>query len=146
MTAAPRVGGMRFGVLVGFTAWTVVLGAICVGIGRTQYLGPVVVPVWLSSLGLGLLVLCAIEPAVAGAPPPRARLPRVLGAVCVGVGLLLLLADGLVVPMLEGDRALGDAVRASGGVLAVPRPLPTLALVAGCALLAHALRRPRPAP
>ena len=138
--------GARFGVLVGFTSWAVVLGAICIGTGRTQYLWPVILPVLLASLGLGLLALCAIEPALPGAPPPRDRVRRVLGAVGVGIGLLLLLADGLVVPMLEADRALGDVVRSSGGVLGVPRWSATLALVAGCALLARSLWRPREQP
>lgn len=132
--------GMRVGVLLGYTSWILVLTAICLATGRTQYLLPVCLPMLLASLALGLLLIALVEPAArAGGPLPPGFALRLQGAIWSSIGLLTLLAEAFVVPMLA-DRALADAVRSTGGVLEVPRWIPTLALACGCALLLAGLR------
>ncbi len=143
----PRVGkggraGARLGVLFGCTSWVLVLGLMCVVNGRSEALLAVVVPMLLASLGLGLLLLHSFEPLFAAAPPPRpATGLHFAGGLLVVVGVLLLLAEAFVVPLLESDRSLADVVRSSGGVMAVPREVTTGLLLVGCVLLAWPLRR-----
>jgi hypothetical protein len=138
--------GVRFGVLVGSTAWIVVLGVLCAATGRTEYLLPVVLPLLLASLGLGLLALAGIEPLsrVPRLQQTSCRTPIVLGAIFVLGGVLLLLAEGFVMPVLATDPVLADVVRATGGVLEMPRWVAGGALAAGVAALIVGLRRTPP--
>lgn len=143
----PRIGkgsraGAYFGVLFGCTSWVLVLGLMCLVHGRLDGLLPVVVPMLLASLGLGLLLLHSFEPLFVAAPQPRSATGlHFTGGLLVVVGVLLLLAEAFVLPLLESDRSLADLVRRSGGVLSVPREVPTGLLLAGCVLLAWPVRR-----
>ena len=138
--------GARFGVLVGCSAWIVVLGVICAATGRSEHLLPVILPLLLASLGLGLLVLVAMEPLLLLPPEvqERCRVLIVLGGVWAVCGILLLLAEGFVVPVLEGDQDLAATVRATGGVLSLPRWIAVLLLALGVAQLVAGLRRLTP--
>jgi hypothetical protein len=133
--------GMRIGALVGMTSWTVALGVIFACTGHADVLLQVVLPLLLASLGLGLLVLALAELA---ADDPRLlpiRALLVLGATWVAVGILLLLGDAFVSPLLERDETLASITRMTGGVARLPRWSAVAALAFGCASLAFALRR-----
>jgi hypothetical protein len=135
--------GMRFGVLVGCSTWIIVLGVICAATGRTEYLLPVVVPLLLASFGLGLLVLAGAEPLLALPAEHRARyfLPILMGSIGVVGGVLCLLAEGFVVPVLQDDHGLGEIVRSTGGVLDLPRWVAVALLAMGVSALTFGLRR-----
>ncbi len=135
--------GMRIGVLIGCTAWILLLSAICAATGRAQYLLPVCLPLLLASLGLGLLVLAIVEPMARAAPGPRPPgfQSLVLGATWISVGMLALLVETMVAPMLAADRTLAEVVRGSGGVLALPRWLASAFLAGGCGAVAVGLRK-----
>lgn len=144
VTAPPRAHRlvMRIGVLAGFTSWILVLGLVCIATGRSQYLAPVVLPVLLASLALGLMALAAFEARLPAPGSPRTAFGAlVAGVTLASVGVLLLLAEAFVVPVLAADRALGDFVRENGGVLSLPREFALVLLLAGCALLVAALAR-----
>jgi hypothetical protein len=74
----------------------------------------------------------------------RCRVWIVLGGVWTVCGLLLLLAEGFVVPVLEGDEVLAGVVRDTGGVLSLPRWIAVLLLALGVTMLVAALRRLTP--
>ena len=131
--------GARIGMFVGSTAWIVGLTILCLATGRTQYLLPVCLPLFLAAVGLSLLALLAVEPR--GDTPPPADSTTVLGAVWVVLGVLLLLANAMVTPLLEREEALGNAVRDSGGVSSMPNWIAIAGLFFGCVLLARRLRR-----
>jgi hypothetical protein len=137
--ASPAIGrGAACGVLIGTTAWVLALGAVCLVAGRADLVLDLVVPTLLASCGLGLLILAALQTAV-----PAARPLLVTGAVAVAGGILLLLIEGLVAPEFEADERLGDAVRATGGVIRLPRWVAGVLLGAGVVLLALGLARGR---
>jgi hypothetical protein len=133
--------GMRIGALVGFTSWIVVLGAICACTGRGDVLLPIVLPLLLASLGLGLLVLVIVELAAADPRLQPLRATLVLGATWIAVGVLLLLGDAFVGPLLEQDAALARITQLTGGVARLPRWGAVLALTFGCVSLGVSLRR-----
>jgi hypothetical protein len=133
--------GMRIGVLCGTTSWIAVLGAMCACTGRADVLLPVVLPLLLGSLGLGLLILVVAEPAAEDPRLQPLRAPLVLGATCVAVGILLLLCDAFVSPLLERDETLASITRLTGGVARVSRWFAVAALAIGCGSLSVALRR-----
>lgn len=157
MTATPPIGpqapgsrtgshtGMRIGVLAGSTSWIVILGLVCLCTGRFAVLLPIVLPLLLASLGIGLLVVLLAELAAAEPRWQSLRGPLVLGAACTSTGLLLLLIDAWVSPMLEGDPGLAGFTRMTGGVARLPRWLAAAALALGCTALLVALRRRRDA-
>jgi len=132
---------MRIGVLVGTTSWIVVLGAVLACTGRADALLPVVLPLLLASFALGLLVLALAELAAADPRFLPLRTPLVLGATSVAVGILLLLGEAFVAPLMEQDSRLADLTAAVGGVARLPRWIAALWLALGCASLAAALRR-----
>lgn len=130
---------MRIGVTVGFTAWILVLGGLMLANGRADALLPVVLPLFLTSLGLALLTLVAVESTMPDSVPAT-RFPVGFGATALSCGVLLLLVDGFIVPIVDADPVLGSQVRSAGGVVAIPPFVTDLLLALGCALLAHALR------
>lgn len=137
------LAGARFGVLVGSTAWAVLLGIVCAATGRCALLLPVVLPLLLASLGAALLVLVPIELLHRGpvADAGRVRVPLVLGGVGVLCGMLVLLAESTLAPVFAADPDLAAGIRSTGGVLALPRWLSGGMLLLGIAGLAVALRR-----
>ena len=141
----PRIslGGGRFGTLIGCTAWVVMLAVLCLAQGRFELLLSVVLPLLLASWGVAVLVLMPIE--VLYAPsrvePERLRVPMVLGATALACGLLLLLANAVLVPELANDEALAGSIRSTGGVLSFPRWVPTLMLLIGAVTMTVVQRR-----
>lgn len=133
--------GARFGVLIGCVFWVLPLAALFLAKGRTDLLLPVALPMLLASLALGLLAGVLLLTLGGRMAPAAMRLPLVLGTVAVLCGLLLLLADGFVVPVLQADRELAAAVRKAGGILELPRWLACAFLVAGSGALGPAIRR-----
>lgn len=133
--------GAAVGILVGCTAWALAFGALVVANGRWQLVVECVLPVVLGSFAVGLFVLACFQWKLA-LPPDRAGAGLLVpGAVVCAMGLLLVLADGYVTPVLEADSRLADFVRSTGGVVALPIPLALAALAAGGSMLAIALRR-----
>src|SRR5262249_62094343 len=94
-----------------------------------------------ASRGLGLRVL--VGGALAAADPRilPLRALLVLGATWIAVGVLLLLGDAFVSPLLEQDATLARITQMTGGVARLPRWGAVLALTAGCLMLGVALRR-----
>lgn len=135
-----QLGPARAGIIVGFTSWAVVSGVIATSTGHVDYLWPAVVPALLASLGFALVALHAIEPAMPGAPPAAGFGLRVAGCLCVGMGTLFLLAEALMAPLLQ-EVGFAEAVRATGGVLVLPREVSMALLAIGCVILGRALRR-----
>ncbi|MGE3173694.1 MAG: hypothetical protein AB7O97_13805 [Planctomycetota bacterium] len=134
--------GARFGVLFGCSAWMLMLGFVCLVNGRADALLPVVLPMLLASLALGMLVLAAFEPVMALPVQAQAKLrfPLVFGGLMAVTGILLLLAEAFVTPVLRGDPALAQIVHDTGGVFALPRWLSCVLLAAGIGVMAMGLR------
>lgn len=130
---------MRIGVTVGFTAWILALGGLMLANGHADALLPVILPLFMASLGLALLTLVAVEASMPGSAPAP-RFPVALGATALSCGVLLLLVAGFIVPIVDADPALGSQVRSAGGIIAIPPFVTDLLLALGCVLLAGALR------
>ncbi len=139
-TPAPRTvsRGAIWGTLIGCCAWTLPLAGLCLVHGRTDALLDVVLPMLLASLGLGGLLVAV---SVLAQRDRQLFLVLLFGGLGVALGILLLLVEAFVGPLLNEDPRLAGSVRASGGVLAVPRVVPLALLAAGATTLAVGVRR-----
>ena len=142
--SSPRgLRGATIGTLIGCSAWVVALAVVCLANGRTDALVPVVLPMLLASLGLGMLVMASLQ-LVRSLPvtvQAAARGTLFFGGLCVVLGVLLLLVEGFVTPLLSADPSLTHNVRAVGGLLTLPRAVPIALLIAGVALSMIGVRR-----
>lgn len=130
--------GVAIGAFVGGTAWCVALAIAFVAVGRKDLLVPVVLPLLLASSSLVSLLLVAIRSLdLQGGE----RVVLILGAVAAIVGVLLLLVEAWVSPVLESDAGLQRFIASTGGVTRVPRWVATALLGVGAALLLRAVLR-----
>lgn len=139
-TPAPRSvsRGAIWGTLIGCCAWTLPLGGLCLVHGRVDALLDVVLPMLLASLGLGGLLVAV---SVLARHDRQLLFVLLFGGLGVALGILLLLCEAFVGPLLEEDPRIAASVRTSGGVLAVPRAIPLVLLAAGAVTLAVGVRR-----
>lgn len=138
--------GARIGIVVGCCSWSLALTVLCVATGRFDALLPVAAPALLASVGVSLLLLLVVELSARvlmrceSEVDARTRTGITMGACWIACGLLALVAEALVVPLLAADPALADSARASGGVMSLPRWIPMALLAIGSWLVFRALR------
>jgi hypothetical protein len=133
--------GAKIGIFLGCSSWAIAFSVLAASTGRVEVLVDCALPVLLSSAVVALLLLALLQwkASLPAGTPGGELLP--MGGIWSALGLLLVLADGFVTPVLEADSRLADTVRASGGVLRLPIWVALAALTTGGALLAVALRR-----
>lgn len=138
----PRLSrGAAFGILFGGSFWALAFAILVLTEGSWLLLLECGLPVWLAAVAVSLLLLALLQwktSLPAGCDGGQLLL---MGGLWTALGLMLVLADGYVTPVLESNTRLAEAVLGTGGVLRLPIHLALAALVAGCTMLAIALRR-----
>ncbi len=130
--------------MLGATAWVVALLVGCLVTDSHDLLLPVVLPLGLASLGLGMLLLVSLEgaaPAAAGSGNRGVPGTVCAGAVSIVIGLLLLLVHLMLIPAFQTHDRLAAFVRDLGGIIELPDWIGTAVLGAGCVVLAFGMRR-----
>jgi len=139
MTAPGRLGA-RVGALVGFLGWLIGLAAVCVGTGETWVLKEVAFPGLAVSLGAAAIVIVTVEIARRALPPGEVRL-LLLGEILFFVGLLILLTNHWIAPLIDRAPDLRAAIARLGGVYRTGDLLPAALMAAGACLVAIVLGR-----
>lgn len=128
----------RLGIIVGFLGWMIGWAIVCLAAGRPGML-VTTLPVGASaSLGLALFTILlqeSVERAFGRGPWTTLAL---LGALAIDVGLLWLLANHWLAPVIAADAGLGEFMDRLHGVYRTSDMFPVGLLTAGCALLAAA--------
>jgi hypothetical protein len=138
--------GARIGIVVGCCSWAIALAVLCAATGRFDALLSAAAPAALASLAVAALLLLVVELAARvamrsdSAVDLQTRTGITLGACWIACGLLALIAEALVVPLLAEDASLAQSVRASGGALSLPRWMPMALLAIGSWSVFRALR------
>jgi hypothetical protein len=137
-----RLGvGACVGTAVGFLGWLIGLAAVCIGTGELAILEQVALPGLALSLGAAGLVIVTLglAPGAIG----RGRVFRLLlwGEILFFVGLLILLVNHWIAPLVDAAPDLKRAIERLGSVYRTGDALPTALMAAGTALFALVLRR-----
>ncbi len=145
--------GALCGVLIGFTFWTLPLTALLLQFGKLGLLWTVALPAAASSLGLALLACLVLDISIRARASAaadgdanradrasRAHVATIQASVLVCGGVLALVADAILEPVLQQERELADAVSAAGGVLTIPTWLPATLCAVGALRAVSALR------
>ncbi len=135
--------GAYVGTAVGFLGWLIGLAAVCLGTGELAVLRQVALPGVAVSLGSAALVVVTLE--VAAGALGRGAIFRLLlwGEILFFVGLLFLVVNHLVAPLVDATPGLRRAIERIGKIYRTGDGLPAGLMVAGTALLGLALLRLR---
>lgn len=135
------------GTTIGFLGWVIGLVLVCVFGGQTAFLAKVVPIGVLISLGLALTAIVVMECALRAFGRAGGFFQLTMwGILCVDVGILWLLINHWLAPMIAAQPRLVETIQHLGGVYKTTDAFPLAILAAGVALLAIAaaqmLRKP----
>lgn len=130
------------GTTIGFLGWVIGLAVVCVLSGQTSLLARVVPIGVLISLGLALTVIVMMECVlrVFGRGGGFFQL-TLWGVLCLDVGILWLLINHWLAPMIAAEPRLVETMQHLGGVYKTTDAFPLALLAAGVVLLAIAAGR-----
>jgi hypothetical protein len=131
--------------VVGFAGWLIGLAVVCVATGELSVLGQVALPGLAVSLGAAGLVIVTFGLAAASPGRERVLRPLLVGQALFFVGILILLVNHWIAPLVDAAPELRLAIERLGGVYRTGDWLPTALMAAGTVLLGRALaqlRRP----
>jgi len=135
--------GAYVGTAVGFAGWLIGFAIVCAGAGETGILKEVALPGLALSLGAAACVLVTAETAGGCLGQGRAARVLLLGQVLFFAGLLTLIVNHWVAPLVDGAPDLKRAIEQLGGVYRVWDGVPVALMAAGTVMLALVLRRLR---
>src|SRR5512134_2084095 len=139
-----RLGiGAAAGTVVGFAGWLIGLALVCLATGELAMLGQVALPGLAVSLGAAGLVIVTFG--LVAASPGRERMlrPLLVGQVLFLAGILILLVNHWIAPLVDAAPALRRAIDRLGGVYRTGDWLPTGLMAAGTVLFGRALAQVR---
>lgn len=127
------------GVIIGMLGWMIGLAILCAATGQFSLLAGTL-PVGLaSSIGLAAMTLTLYELASHRFGRHSAMTKLCMwGAICLDLGILLLLANHWLAPILQANPTVAKAVTSLGGVTSVPDAVPIVLLLLATALLGFA--------
>lgn len=132
-----RLGfGAAFGIAVGFLGWLIGLAAVCAASGEIAVLKQVALPGIAVSLGAAGIVIVTADLA-------RGVRPLLWGEILFFVGLLILLVNHWIAPIVDRAPDLKAAIGRLGGVYRTGDGLPTALMALGTVLVGLALGRLR---
>jgi len=136
-----RMGtGASIGTVIGFLGWLIGFAAVCLSTGEYGSLREVALPGLAVSLGAAGIVIVTSHLALGRGEVFRLL---VLGEILFFVGLLILLVNDWIAPLVDTSPGLRDAIGRLGGVYRTGDTLPAALMAAGAALVGLVLARIR---
>ena len=145
-----KLGGY-LGAIFGICGWLIGLTAVCLFTGHTAALRPIFLPGLAVSLSMGFTLVIALECVLRLYGRGHYMFSTTLwGLLLFDVGLLMLLLNHWIAPMIDASPGLAEDLRRIRSTYRTGDTLPLAGLCAGAALLAcvalkvvgDALRRP----
>lgn len=132
--------GASVGTAIGFLGWLIGLAAVCVGTGEYAVLREVALPGVALSLGAAGIVIVTRDLALG-----RSGVfgPLVWGEILFFVGLLILLVNRWIAPLVDASPGLRDAIGRLGAGYRTGDGVPAALMGAGAALVGFVLGRLR---
>jgi hypothetical protein len=135
--------GAYVGAVVGCLGWLIGLAAVCLATGETDVLGRVLLPGVAVSLGIAGVFLVTGELAARSFGPGRERRLLLWGVMVFLVGVLVLLMNHWIAPLIDASPGLRDAMARLGGIYRVADAWPAALMAVGVAILGLVLVRMR---
>jgi hypothetical protein len=136
--------GTYLGTVIGCLGWWIGLAAVCIASGETGVLGRVAWPGIAVSLGIAATFLVTSELALAVLGRGTAFRLVLWGELAFFVGVLILLVNHWIAPLIDASPDLRAAMGRLGGCYRTGDAVPAALMTVGAALLAFVLvRRPR---
>ena len=134
MTKA-RLGGY-IGATIGVLGWLIGLSIACLATGHTGLLLRVFPAGLVLSLGMAAVLIIVLEDAIRrfGAAHPLFQV-SLWGLLLTDMGILILLVNHWIAPIIDSTPALAEALQRQGSVYRTPDFVPTLLMGFGAALL-----------
>ena len=131
--------GRCVGTAIGFLGWLIGLAVVCVATGETAVLGQVALPGLAVSLGAAGLVIVTLESARGILGRGGAFRLLLWGELLFFVGLLILLLNHWIAPLIDGAPGLRRAMERLGSVYRTGDGAPAALMAAGTILLGFVL-------